>query len=188
MGPSASPSVATLPFPIRCVADPGLEHRSCREAHSLHSLLVVRLLHLPQSRRRGRVDQPQCQRGDAPDHPGSGTHPVRLLSLLHVPNHDAQPSGHLSVYRAVLDRDTPKESIASSERNFCSRCSAMLWLYDETWCVLVPCIHWGRSMVDDISLIKARATSSVCFRDRLPAARGARAVGASLPRVRVSRS
>ena len=40
-----------------------------------------------------------------------------------------------SVYRAVLDRDTPKESIASSERNFCSRCSAMLWLYDENWCV-----------------------------------------------------
>ena len=40
-----------------------------------------------------------------------------------------------SVYHAVLDRDTHRESIASSERNFCSLCSAMLWLYDKDWCV-----------------------------------------------------
>jgi hypothetical protein len=37
------------------------------------------------------------------------------------------------VYKAVLDRDTPKERIASSERNFCGKCSSMLWLYDESW-------------------------------------------------------
>ena len=41
-----------------------------------------------------------------------------------------------SVYKAVMDRDTPNERIASSERNFCSKCSSMLWLYDETWQVL----------------------------------------------------
>ena len=41
----------------------------------------------------------------------------------------------LSVYKAVLDRDTPEERIASSERNFCKKCSAMLWLYDESWYV-----------------------------------------------------
>ncbi|KAH7909577.1 Mss4-like protein [Hygrophoropsis aurantiaca] len=39
----------------------------------------------------------------------------------------------IGVYKAVMNRDTPKESIASSERNFCKKCSAMLWLYDETW-------------------------------------------------------
>ncbi|KAN0079930.1 Mss4-like protein [Tylopilus felleus] len=47
--------------------------------------------------------------------------------------HIIQGKDDIRVYRAVLDRDTPKESIASSERNFCSRCSAMLWLYDESW-------------------------------------------------------
>ncbi|KAI6096735.1 Mss4-like protein [Pisolithus sp. B1] len=40
---------------------------------------------------------------------------------------------HIGVYKAILDRDTPHESVASSERNFCARCSAMLWLYDENW-------------------------------------------------------
>ena len=34
-----------------------------------------------------------------------------------------------------MDRDTNKESIAHSERSFCSKCSSMLWLYDERWCV-----------------------------------------------------
>lgn len=47
----------------------------------------------------------------------------------------SDPFVSTSVYRAVLNRDTPKESVASSERNFCNYCSAMLWLYDETWCV-----------------------------------------------------
>lgn len=40
-----------------------------------------------------------------------------------------------SVYRAVLNRGTPQERIATSERNFCSKCSTMLWLYDKTWWV-----------------------------------------------------
>ncbi|KAK7049178.1 Mss4-like protein [Favolaschia claudopus] len=43
----------------------------------------------------------------------------------------------ISVYKAVLNRDTPEESIASSERSFCSKCSAMLWLYDKSWPELV---------------------------------------------------
>ncbi|KAJ7028388.1 Mss4-like protein [Mycena alexandri] len=44
---------------------------------------------------------------------------------------------HISVYKAVMNRDTPEEHIASSERNFCSKCSSMLWLYDKTWPELV---------------------------------------------------
>ncbi|KAG9310972.1 Mss4-like protein [Chiua virens] len=60
-----------------------------------------------------------------------------------------QGTEHLRVYRAVLDRDTPKESIASSERHFCVRCSAMLWLFDETWPDLV---HPFASAIDDPQL------------------------------------
>lgn len=37
-----------------------------------------------------------------------------------------------------MDRGTSKQSTASSERNFCSKCSAMLWLYDDQWCVDQP--------------------------------------------------
>ncbi|KIM81113.1 hypothetical protein PILCRDRAFT_512575 [Piloderma croceum F 1598] len=44
---------------------------------------------------------------------------------------------NISTYKAVMDRDTNKESIAHSERNFCSKCSSMLWLYDESWPELV---------------------------------------------------
>ncbi|CAK5276860.1 unnamed protein product [Mycena citricolor] len=51
----------------------------------------------------------------------------------------------ISVYKAVLDRDTPQERTASSERNFCSKCSTMLWLYDETWPEL---IHPFASAID----------------------------------------
>jgi len=40
---------------------------------------------------------------------------------------------NVSIYKAVMNRDTPEEHRATSERNFCSKCSAMLWLYDETW-------------------------------------------------------
>ena len=38
-----------------------------------------------------------------------------------------------SIYKAILNRDTPEEEIASSQRNFCKKCSSMLWLYDATW-------------------------------------------------------
>lgn len=34
-----------------------------------------------------------------------------------------------------MNRDTPEEELATSERNFCSKCSSMLWLYDKTWSV-----------------------------------------------------
>ncbi|KAG6369737.1 Mss4-like protein [Boletus reticuloceps] len=44
-----------------------------------------------------------------------------------------QGKDHIRVYHAVLDRDTPKEKIAPSERNFCVLCSSMLWLYEDTW-------------------------------------------------------
>ncbi|KAJ7094723.1 Mss4-like protein [Mycena belliarum] len=44
-----------------------------------------------------------------------------------------QGKERISVYKAVMERGTPKEHIASSERSFCSKCSSMLWLYDATW-------------------------------------------------------
>ncbi|KAJ7923781.1 Mss4-like protein [Mycena leptocephala] len=56
---------------------------------------------------------------------------------------------HISVYKAVMNRDTPEESIASSERNFCSNCSAMLWLYDKSWPEL---IHPFASAIDSPAL------------------------------------
>ncbi|KAJ7872457.1 Mss4-like protein [Mycena olivaceomarginata] len=55
----------------------------------------------------------------------------------------------IRVYKAVMNRDTPEESIASSERNFCSKCSAMLWLYDKTWPEL---IHPFASAIDSPAL------------------------------------
>ncbi|KIJ60241.1 hypothetical protein HYDPIDRAFT_161301 [Hydnomerulius pinastri MD-312] len=44
-----------------------------------------------------------------------------------------QGKEHIGIYKAVMNRDTKEETIASSERNFCTKCSAMLWLYDENW-------------------------------------------------------
>ncbi|KAF6747438.1 Mss4-like protein [Ephemerocybe angulata] len=55
----------------------------------------------------------------------------------------------IGVYKAVMDRDTPKEHIASSERNFCKKCSSMLWLYDETWPEL---LHPFASAIDSPEL------------------------------------
>ncbi|KAH6893655.1 Mss4-like protein [Coprinopsis sp. MPI-PUGE-AT-0042] len=52
---------------------------------------------------------------------------------------------NISIYKAVIDRDTPEERIASSERNFCKKCSSMLWLYDET---LPELIHPFASAID----------------------------------------
>lgn len=43
-----------------------------------------------------------------------------------------------SVYHAVLNRGTPQESRASSERNFCKLCGSMLWLYDKQWFATFP--------------------------------------------------
>ncbi|KAH7925134.1 hypothetical protein BV22DRAFT_1195386 [Leucogyrophana mollusca] len=55
---------------------------------------------------------------------------------------------HIGVYKAVFNRDTADEYIASSERNFCTKCSTMLWLYDETWLV----ITCGPSQPFDVAL------------------------------------
>ncbi|KAJ5995469.1 hypothetical protein N7481_002446 [Penicillium waksmanii] len=40
-------------------------------------------------------------------------------------------------YNAIKDRGTSNEERCSSERNFCSECSAMLWLWDAHWPELV---------------------------------------------------
>ena len=42
-----------------------------------------------------------------------------------------------SIYHAVMDRDTPEEHRASSERHFCSKCGSMLWVYDKQWPELI---------------------------------------------------
>ncbi|KAF8547310.1 hypothetical protein OG21DRAFT_1450404 [Imleria badia] len=56
-----------------------------------------------------------------------------------------QGEEHTRVYNAVLNRDTPRQKIASSERHFCVRCAAMLWAYDDTWPEL---IHPFASAID----------------------------------------
>ncbi|KAJ3886171.1 Mss4-like protein [Lentinula edodes] len=55
----------------------------------------------------------------------------------------------ISVYKAVLNRDTPDEKFVSSERSFCSKCSSMLWLYDKQWPEL---IHPFASVIDSPEL------------------------------------
>ncbi|KAH9170949.1 Mss4-like protein [Lactarius sanguifluus] len=57
---------------------------------------------------------------------------------------------NISIYKAVLSgRGTPEERRASSERHFCSKCSAMLWLWDETWPEL---LHPFASAIDEPEL------------------------------------
>ncbi|KIJ60246.1 hypothetical protein HYDPIDRAFT_183723 [Hydnomerulius pinastri MD-312] len=56
---------------------------------------------------------------------------------------------HIGIYKAVMNRDTKEEAIASSERNFCTKCSAMLWLYDENWPDL---LHPFASTIDSLEL------------------------------------
>ncbi|KAL0961257.1 hypothetical protein HGRIS_006219 [Hohenbuehelia grisea] len=57
-----------------------------------------------------------------------------------------QGKEHISVYKAVLNRGTDHQEIADSERNFCSKCSTMLWLFDPTWPEL---IHPFASAIDN---------------------------------------
>ncbi|KAN0116331.1 putative GFA [Russula decolorans] len=57
--------------------------------------------------------------------------------------------GDISVYKAVLNRGTSQEEQATSERHFCSKCSAMLWLWDETWPHL---LHPFASAIDEPEL------------------------------------
>ena len=43
------------------------------------------------------------------------------------------------IYKAVLSgRGTPEERRGSAERHFCSKCSAMLWWWDENRCAANP--------------------------------------------------
>ncbi|KII86722.1 hypothetical protein PLICRDRAFT_43372 [Plicaturopsis crispa FD-325 SS-3] len=51
----------------------------------------------------------------------------------------------ISVYKAVLDRGTPEERIGTSNRSFCSKCSTMLWQFDDKWPEL---IHPFASAID----------------------------------------
>ncbi|KAG1732443.1 Mss4-like protein [Suillus paluster] len=55
----------------------------------------------------------------------------------------------IGVYKAVMDRDTQKEHIVSSKRNFCTKYSSMLWLYDEKWPEL---LHPFASVIDSPEL------------------------------------
>jgi hypothetical protein len=48
-------------------------------------------------------------------------------------------------YTAIKDRGTENEELCSSERNFCSNCSTMLWLWDHHWPEL---IHPFASAID----------------------------------------
>jgi hypothetical protein len=48
-------------------------------------------------------------------------------------------------YCGIKDRGTPNEERCSSERNFCSNCSTMLWLWDHHWPEL---IHPFASAID----------------------------------------
>ncbi|THH11132.1 hypothetical protein EW146_g8149 [Bondarzewia mesenterica] len=56
---------------------------------------------------------------------------------------------NISIYKAVLHRGTAHEAIATSERNFCKKCSSMLWLYDKTWPEL---LHPFASAIDSPEL------------------------------------
>ncbi|KAF8625927.1 hypothetical protein AX17_006653 [Amanita inopinata Kibby_2008] len=60
-----------------------------------------------------------------------------------------QGKEHIRVYNAILYRDTPHQRTGSSERNFCSKCSSMLWLYDEHWPEL---LHPFASAIDSPEL------------------------------------
>ncbi|KAL4888078.1 Mss4-like protein [Aspergillus ambiguus] len=40
-------------------------------------------------------------------------------------------------YSAIKARGTPEQELCSSERNFCSNCSTMLWLWDHHWPELI---------------------------------------------------
>ncbi|KAI9455744.1 Mss4-like protein [Russula earlei] len=71
---------------------------------------------------------------------------------------------NISIYNAVLDRGTPRESRAKSERHFCSKCSAMLWLWDETWPEL---LHPYASAIDEPEL-KAPEEMTVAMKNSAP--------------------
>ncbi|KAF7290201.1 GFA domain-containing protein [Mycena indigotica] len=65
----------------------------------------------------------------------------------------------IRVYRAVMDRDTPEERTATSERSFCGRCSSMLWLWSPEWPDL---IHPFASAIDDPELVVPERMAVAC--------------------------
>lgn len=56
---------------------------------------------------------------------------------------------NISKYKAIMNRDTPDQKEASSERSFCKKCSSMLWLWDHHWPELV---HPFASSIDSPEL------------------------------------
>src|SRR5258708_37028468 len=88
--------------------------------------------------------------------------------------------GEDRICKAVLDRGTSQERQVTSERHFCSKCSAMLWLWDETW-------YGGRTSTSHtfffdkftISIKFTKATPFAPFRvcDRRPRTQGSRRDG-----------
>ncbi|KAL1728366.1 Mss4-like protein [Schizophyllum commune] len=75
-----------------------------------------------------------------------------------------QGKNAISIYHAVMDRDTPKEHRASSERHFCSKCGSMLWVYDKQWPEL---IHPFAAAID--SELAVVEEMSICRADSKPA-------------------
>ncbi|EIW74558.1 hypothetical protein CONPUDRAFT_66965 [Coniophora puteana RWD-64-598 SS2] len=53
---------------------------------------------------------------------------------------------NITKYTPVVNRGTKDEYKASSERNFCKKCSAMLWLWDPHW---PEYLHPFASAIDD---------------------------------------
>ena len=122
----ASRTQGKLPLRRRCF------HRPVQHARAIPTLHV---LHLPQSRWYGGFGQPRSACAHVTDHQRQSRHLV-CDSLIHssmfVYVSDCERGNR--IYKAVLSgRGTPEERRASSERHFCSKCSAMLWLWDETW-------------------------------------------------------
>ena len=123
-------------LPLRCSGF----HCSIQHARAISTLHV---LHLPEGGRYRGLSQPRRTCAHAADHQRQRRHLVRdftftLSSMSHIRIY-LTVKGENRIYKAVLsDRGTPKEKRASSERHFCSKCSAMLWLWDETWCAAKP--------------------------------------------------
>ena len=117
-------------------------HSPVEHASAISALPVF---HLPKGGRYWWIDQSRSARAHTPDHQGERKHLVRIefpLSFVLANGLYVSFSPHVCnvvvedrIYKAVLNRDTPEETRALSERHFCSKCSAMLWLWDEAWCV-----------------------------------------------------
>src|SRR5688500_5771845 len=66
---------------------------------------------------------------------GGGGYAINIMGVqrtLHVEGREA-----IGVYRATIQRDDGTCEVSSGERNFCTRCSTALWMYDPEWPDLV---------------------------------------------------